>query len=295
MPNLPRLIAHRGDKRYAPENTLASFRQAKAKGASWVEFDATLTRDHADPVVIFHDDAVGRTTNLPNQPITDVSFADLRAADAGKWFNYSYAGEAVPTLAETIALCDKLGLGMNIEIKVSVLDIQNTPEPFDPELARATARRVIEDIKAVRRDNWDNILLSSFSTEALLVAKEMAPQAPRGYLLHQMWPEDGFDERMPDFSRHLDRVRPYSVHLNSDLISSREKLELFGTVIRRVMGRDLPILSYTVNNPVQARALLSWGVTSLFTDAPGDLAQALDSPDHSSYATSPDSAGASGY
>jgi len=47
------LIAHRGDPRHAPENTLASFRQAAARGAKAVEMD--LRRRPSGDWVVFHD------------------------------------------------------------------------------------------------------------------------------------------------------------------------------------------------------------------------------------------------
>ncbi len=53
------LIAHRGDPRHAPENTIASFRQAAARGARAVEMDLRRRADGA--WVVFHDP-------LPNTP-----------------------------------------------------------------------------------------------------------------------------------------------------------------------------------------------------------------------------------
>ena len=47
------LIAHRGDPRHAPENTLQSFRQAAARGARAVEMDLRRRTDGA--WVVFHD------------------------------------------------------------------------------------------------------------------------------------------------------------------------------------------------------------------------------------------------
>ena len=51
LSTLPRLIGHRGAKESAPENTLASLREAARQGARWVEVDVMLTRDHR-PVLI---------------------------------------------------------------------------------------------------------------------------------------------------------------------------------------------------------------------------------------------------
>ena len=46
-------IAHRGGAALNPENTLAAFADAVARGADGAELDVQLTRDGA--VVVFHD------------------------------------------------------------------------------------------------------------------------------------------------------------------------------------------------------------------------------------------------
>ncbi|MBI3615536.1 MAG: glycerophosphodiester phosphodiesterase [Candidatus Omnitrophica bacterium] len=56
----PLLIAHRGDPVHAPENTLASFRSAIAKGAKAVETDVRRSSDGV--WVAFHDLTLRRTT-----------------------------------------------------------------------------------------------------------------------------------------------------------------------------------------------------------------------------------------
>jgi glycerophosphoryl diester phosphodiesterase len=35
-----------------------------------------------------------------------------------------------------------------------------------------------------------------------------------------------------------------------------------------VMDTGFPLLAYTVNEPMRARELLDWGLTSVFTDCP---------------------------
>lgn len=262
------VIAHRGDRACAPENTLAAIRQAAAKGAKWVEFDATLTRDTAAPVVVFHDDTVGRTTNLPDVPITEVGFDELRAADAGSWFSPAYKGEGVPTLKEMVALCRELGLGMNIEIKVSSNGKVDTPEPYDDALAQLTARRVLEDLDISR---LDDVLLSSFSAPALLYAKEYAPRVPRGYLLHRRWADE------QDFRRRLRAIEPVTMNLNQELLPDFAAVDYFGRVMYEELGREPPILAYTVNELERAIKLKEMGVSAIFTDCPGDLLQQIPS------------------
>lgn len=54
----PIVIAHRGDTRHAPENSLASIRAAKQNGADFAEIDVRLTKDGIP--VVFHDRRTGR-------------------------------------------------------------------------------------------------------------------------------------------------------------------------------------------------------------------------------------------
>ncbi|MBO9600624.1 MAG: glycerophosphodiester phosphodiesterase, partial [Cohnella sp.] len=98
-------IGHRGASGYAPENTLSSFRLAVQMNADYLEIDLQLTKD--GEIVIMHDSSVNRTTN-GNGEIRHMTLADIRALDAGSWFNAQhpmyaraeYAGEKVPTLRE---------------------------------------------------------------------------------------------------------------------------------------------------------------------------------------------------
>ena len=64
------LIAHRGDPRHAPENTLASFRAAAARGARAVEMDVRRRADGS--WVVFHDPIPAR---MKDEPILEVSDA----------------------------------------------------------------------------------------------------------------------------------------------------------------------------------------------------------------------------
>ena len=54
MASAPTVIAHRGAREAAQENTLPAFRLAREFGAEWVELDARRT---ADGVVVVHHDA----------------------------------------------------------------------------------------------------------------------------------------------------------------------------------------------------------------------------------------------
>jgi glycerophosphoryl diester phosphodiesterase len=55
------IVAHRGFKGIAPENTIAAFDAAAKAGARYVEVDVRATRD--GHLVLMHDATVDRTTN----------------------------------------------------------------------------------------------------------------------------------------------------------------------------------------------------------------------------------------
>src|SRR5437763_1471658 len=100
MLQLPQVIGHRGAMAYAPENTLASFREARRRGARWVEIDVKLTADSVP--ILMHDPSLERTLAIDR-----LVALTPRAA----------LPEAVPTLEQAIACFRELGLGCNVEIK----------------------------------------------------------------------------------------------------------------------------------------------------------------------------------
>lgn len=63
MSSKPLLIAHRGDTKNYPENTLESFASAFQKGADGIEFDVHL--DDKDQMIVVHNYLHDRTQNYP--------------------------------------------------------------------------------------------------------------------------------------------------------------------------------------------------------------------------------------
>jgi glycerophosphoryl diester phosphodiesterase len=90
------ITGHRGALGTEPENTLRSFRRAVADGCDEIEFDLRVTAD--GELVVMHDATVDRTTSGTGE-VASLTFAELRALDAG-------LGEQVPTWAETVAAID---------------------------------------------------------------------------------------------------------------------------------------------------------------------------------------------
>lgn len=95
------LCAHRGAMSTHPENTLPAFEEALRLGAHMIEFDVQLTRDGA--LVLMHDATIDRTTNGKGK-VSDLTFAELRALDAGVRMQERFAGTRIPTFEETLAM-----------------------------------------------------------------------------------------------------------------------------------------------------------------------------------------------
>ncbi|MBM4086302.1 MAG: hypothetical protein FJ272_16075, partial [Planctomycetes bacterium] len=97
-PDEPDLIPHRGLAKLFPENTLPAF-AAAAAAAMGAELDVYETSD--GQVVVLHDPKVDRTTDGTGH-VTKMSFADVRALDAGRRFHPAFTAVQIPTLREAL-------------------------------------------------------------------------------------------------------------------------------------------------------------------------------------------------
>jgi glycerophosphoryl diester phosphodiesterase len=115
-------VGHRGASAYAPENTIAAFREAAARHADFVELDVQQTRDHR--LIVMHDSTLARTTDAgtvyPRRSpwrVRDFTLRQIKRLDAGSWFAARYRHERVPTLGEALRALDGSGMRMLLEIK----------------------------------------------------------------------------------------------------------------------------------------------------------------------------------
>ncbi|MCX4904307.1 glycerophosphodiester phosphodiesterase family protein [Streptomyces sp. NBC_00878] len=103
-------VAHRGQWRYAPENSMPAIRAAFEQGAEIAEIDVRLTKDGVP--VLMHDESVDRTTNGSGR-IADLTFAqikDLRLKEGLGGNQASVTDERIPTLEETMTFVKDRGL-----------------------------------------------------------------------------------------------------------------------------------------------------------------------------------------
>lgn len=111
------LVAHRGNARDYPENTLPALQSALDLGARFLEIDVHMSADGV-PVVI-HDADLSRTTGIEGH-VYDKAVADLVNIEAAERqrFGTRYAGTCIPTLADAARLLeDRPEVTLFVEIK----------------------------------------------------------------------------------------------------------------------------------------------------------------------------------
>jgi glycerophosphoryl diester phosphodiesterase len=246
MPSLkiPKVIGHRGAKAYAPENTLESIKTAASLGIEWVELDVKLTRDNVP--IIFHDEDLERTTNGSGK-VAETSYDDIQQLEAGSWFADSFAGIKIPTLEEAVDVLLQHNLGLNLEIKPC------------PGREKETAEIALDHLSQIW-DDTDRLLISSFQHVSLEASLDLAPDFARGLLIGG----EEMPENWKDMAEYLDVS---TINLGSRLLTR--------AVADDVMDMELPLLVYTVNDPLEARALQKLGVDAFFSDNPDVILENL--------------------
>jgi glycerophosphoryl diester phosphodiesterase len=237
----PRIFAHRGGGSLAPENTLAAIRLGQSLGYRAHEFDVKLSRD--DVALLLHDETLERTTNGKGRA-ADFDFEELRGLDAGQWHSALFKGEPLPSFEDAAKVLREKKTMANVEIK---------PTPgFDWR----TGTHVALHSQLLWQGAEALPLLSSFSFEALMAAKEAAPELPRGWLIKQFTDADW---------ARLEELEAASLHTDHRRLALED--------IKRIHDRGYRVFAYTVNDPDVAQTFLDAGVDGLFTDNLREFAQ----------------------
>lgn len=235
----PIVVGHRGNSAHAPENTLASAREAFDAGASVVEVDVRRSRD--GHIVLLHDGTFQRTAGDPRKP-EDMTLAEIKQLDAGSWKDARYKSEPVPTLAEMLDLAKGRGS--------LLLDLKQTGLTAD--IARLVVERGMED----------QVLLGPWTVAEAAAARASLPNAP--IVLICSVPA----KRQAGYLRDLllVGVRGFNAAYGS----------LTPEFMREAAQRGMAVYAWTVNGPADMQRLASLGVTGILTDDPGLCVKTLD-------------------
>jgi glycerophosphoryl diester phosphodiesterase len=152
-------IAHRGGAQLMPENTLAAFADALARGCDGAELDVQLTRDGV--VVVHHDFRLkaglarknGAWLAQPGPRIKDLSLNELRQFDVGAAQPGGAYAQAhpllkpmdalIPALAEVVTLAASRRFLLFVELKCDAGDDSADPVALADAAYAVTGDRVL--------------------------------------------------------------------------------------------------------------------------------------------------------
>ncbi|MDF1795873.1 MAG: glycerophosphodiester phosphodiesterase family protein [Coxiellaceae bacterium] len=231
---LPKRLAHRGASALAPENTLAALRLAAELGATWVEFDVTLTAD--EEVVVIHDATVNRTTDGRGK-VRNLTLSQLQKLDAGSWYAPNFSGERIPTLAQWLQLSAELNLSLNIECKCAARDAQALV---------AAVKRLIQQYPLA---DGCSMLMSSGQAVCVEQCQLQLPGLPRG-LIADRWSAKN--------KQIAGQYQCVSVNLDQRLLNQG--------AVEAIHQVGLGVLAWTANNAERIKSLYTIGVDGVFSD-----------------------------
>ena len=245
---LPRIIAHRGARTEAPENTAAAIDRAIAHCIDGVEVDVQMS---ADGVLLLHHDRTLKKIAGTRRRVSDLTWEELKGLDAGSWFDPAFAGERLlefDRLLETFAGRTRLF----IEIKA-----------FESDRRNGRALRLTDAVlQALASPGFarhrQRLRVLSFDPEILRYAGKKAPDLP--LVLDVSRADARRLKQLP--ADLLERLSAFCVHHMG--ISRRRAGWVHG------LGKQ--IYAYTCNEPETIRKMTAAGVDAILTDHPGWLA-----------------------
>ena len=250
----PLVIGHRGAAALAPENTLASFRAARAAGVDLIEFDVLSLRD-GELVIAHSDDLHELTHGSGTGTVGSMLLPDLR--------------ELAPdllTLEETLAFFvdEAPEVGVHVDLK--------------SESALDGVARGLQHFGLV-----DRSLLSSFHHGALRRLARLEPRIRTG----ASFPEDrlGISRKRrftPVVRRSLRSLLPLTPLLVGPLLTRAQatvlvlKHELVSPrTVGRAHARGASVVAWTVDDPRDFSRVVEAGVDAVVTNDPSTFVSTL--------------------
>jgi len=159
------IFAHRGAAGSAPENTIASFKQAIADGTDWIELDVQESKD--GEVVVIHDSDVMKLAGV-SPKIWESTTEELQKIDIGSWFDKNFSGEKIPTFKEVLetakgkvkVLIELKYYGHDVALEQKVVDLVESMGMSKEVAVMSLKPAQVEKIKALRPEWKSGILLS---------------------------------------------------------------------------------------------------------------------------------------
>ena len=249
------VIAHRGGKGLAPENTLAAFARSAALGVDVLEMDLRQSSDGA--LIVLHDRRVDRTTNGQG-PVDSLRLAQLKQLDAGYHFSldgqtFPYRGQgiAIPTLDEVFTAFP------NMRFLIEIKD-------DSPALVRDFCRAI------QRFELSERVIAASFRSGPLASLRQVCPAVATS----------------ASSSTGLSFVFLHWLRLDAAYHPTSQAFQFptrFGEIdlidrrfVARAHSHNIQVHVWTINDPDAMQHYLDLGVDGLITDYPDRLLRILN-------------------
>jgi glycerophosphoryl diester phosphodiesterase len=242
---LPWIIAHRGARREAPDNTRSAFERALSYPIDGIELDVQMSVDGMP--ILYHDRTLNKV-GLGRRRVAELTYARLKTLDWGGWFHRDFAGEPLPTLDQTLSwLADRTRL---------LIEIKSQPKDHSNGHSTRLTHRVVQALNTQKQFKTLPLILS-FDPKVLFSAWKMAPQWR--YVLNISEKEPKMLLELPSSAtKHL-----WALDVNINRLSSELK--------QWTCDRGLRLFTYTCNTPRHVRRAMDLQVDAVITDKPGWL------------------------
>lgn len=153
-----KVYSHRGESKYAPENTMSAYYLAYLVGSDGIETDLRKTKDD----VLIHDKSVDRTSNYSGK-VSDYTFDELLNMDFGDEY---YKGEKIVKLTEFLKNFSERNVNIYIELKETGYE-----------------KLIVDTLKQY---SLKNVVLISFKYNLLKKIREMDNSIKLGWLIYDV-------------------------------------------------------------------------------------------------------------
>lgn len=237
-----KIIAHRGESRDAPENTLSAINLAWQRGADGVEIDVHLTRDNQ--IAVIHN---SRTKIISGKsfPIKSRTLEKLKGVNVGRKVGKKWNYERIPTLDEVLITVptDKYFF---IEIKCGAEIIPHLKQVLSHTRLLTNQIKIIgfglEKMAEIKKHFAE---YEVFLNRRISLAKVISSKTYWDNLISKL-KQSSLDGVNLSYTKSLNMKMVEKFHLNS-----------------------LKVFIWTVNNPRKALRLISLGVDGFMSDRAG--------------------------
>ncbi|MCF6248887.1 MAG: hypothetical protein L3J69_16245 [Desulfobacula sp.] len=254
------VIAHRGARSLAPENSLSAAQLAFDIGSDLWETDVRITRD--GHLILFHDELLSRCTDVASlfpsralDPVNTFSLTEIQSLDAGSYFEKtdpfgqivrgniskklleSYRKERISTLEQGLIFIQKNNWKVNLELKAVLGQDKDMALP----------EKTLETIRSIGL-NKAQVVISSFCHPWLDWITKKYP----GIEVQALMGENDYDPL--DFADF--RFPVYNV--NAQVITKAQVIDL------KARGKKVNV--FTINDNEEFETFVKMGVDGIFTD-----------------------------